>query len=176
MQVHKVKSLCELCGGAHPMISCPTKIIPRITPTATHIIRGGGITQISIGSLATIHSNRPDLLSAPHSSISPTGLKDRFPIPDLSRTSFKLKVQAAVHSRHLRIAKLLSERPSGSLPSNTKPNPKAHVKAITLRSGRATGPDLPVPVPASSEEEVVIEIPDETPPREKPAHHAPERL
>ncbi|KAI3704082.1 hypothetical protein L1987_74290 [Smallanthus sonchifolius] len=55
------------------------------------------------------------------------------------------------------------------LPSNTEPNPKAHVKAITTRSGRGTGPDPQVPVHESSEEEVVIEIPDETPPRGKPA-------
>ncbi|KAI3819374.1 hypothetical protein L1987_13203 [Smallanthus sonchifolius] len=66
------------------------------------------------------------------------------------------------------IAKLLSERLPGSLPSNTEPIPKAHVKAITLRSGRATGPDPSVPVHASSEKEIVIEIPDETPLREEP--------
>ncbi|KAG8478704.1 hypothetical protein CXB51_028539 [Gossypium anomalum] len=34
------------------------------------------------------------------------------------------------------LSKLISERPSGSLLSNTEPNPKEHVKAVTLRSGK----------------------------------------
>ncbi|PPS11002.1 hypothetical protein GOBAR_AA09647 [Gossypium barbadense] len=31
---------------------------------------------------------------------------------------------------------MISERPQGSLPSNTEPNPKEHVKAVTIRSGK----------------------------------------
>ena len=38
------------------------------------------------------------------------------------------------------IAKLLSERPTGGLPSNTEKNPNAQIKAITLRSGKTTIP------------------------------------
>ncbi|KAG8490544.1 hypothetical protein CXB51_013684 [Gossypium anomalum] len=34
------------------------------------------------------------------------------------------------------LSKLISERPLESLPSNTKPNPKEHVKVVTLRSGK----------------------------------------
>ncbi|PPR82169.1 hypothetical protein GOBAR_AA38546 [Gossypium barbadense] len=34
------------------------------------------------------------------------------------------------------LTKMISERPPGSLPSNTKPNPKEHVKVGTLRSGK----------------------------------------
>ncbi|KAG8486462.1 hypothetical protein CXB51_019744 [Gossypium anomalum] len=34
------------------------------------------------------------------------------------------------------LAKMILERPQGSLPSNTEPNPKEHVKAVTLRSGK----------------------------------------
>ena len=34
------------------------------------------------------------------------------------------------------IAKLLSERPQGSLPGNTEPNPREQLKAVTLRSGK----------------------------------------
>ncbi|KAK1429674.1 hypothetical protein QVD17_11888 [Tagetes erecta] len=36
------------------------------------------------------------------------------------------------------IAKLLSEREAGKLPSNTETNPKEHCKAVTLRSGKTT--------------------------------------
>ncbi|PPS19993.1 hypothetical protein GOBAR_AA00591 [Gossypium barbadense] len=31
---------------------------------------------------------------------------------------------------------MISERPLGSLPSNTEPNPNEHVKAVILRSGK----------------------------------------
>ena len=41
------------------------------------------------------------------------------------------------------IAKSLLERPQGSLPSNTETNPREHVKAITLRSGREVKGRLP---------------------------------
>ncbi|PPR98938.1 hypothetical protein GOBAR_AA21730 [Gossypium barbadense] len=34
------------------------------------------------------------------------------------------------------LVKMISERAPGNLPSNTEPNPKAHVKAVTLRSGK----------------------------------------
>ena len=34
------------------------------------------------------------------------------------------------------IAKVLAERPPGSLRSNTKTNPREHMKTITLRNGR----------------------------------------
>jgi hypothetical protein len=34
------------------------------------------------------------------------------------------------------LANQLSERTQGTLPSNTKPNPREHVKAVTLRNGR----------------------------------------
>ncbi|XP_052185205.1 uncharacterized protein LOC127796840 [Diospyros lotus] len=34
------------------------------------------------------------------------------------------------------LAQAISERPQGDLPSNTKKNPREHVKAITLRSGK----------------------------------------
>ncbi|CAH9114087.1 unnamed protein product [Cuscuta epithymum] len=38
------------------------------------------------------------------------------------------------------LAKAVSERPMGSLPSNTEPNPREQVHAITLRSGRDLEP------------------------------------
>ncbi|CAH9140245.1 unnamed protein product [Cuscuta epithymum] len=38
------------------------------------------------------------------------------------------------------IFKAVSERPQGSLPSNTEPNPREHVQAVTLRSGKELEP------------------------------------
>ncbi|KAI3725393.1 hypothetical protein L1987_65181 [Smallanthus sonchifolius] len=95
-------------------------------------------------------------------------MEERFHTHETELRNQKASIQT-IENQVRQIAKLLSERPPGGLPSNTEPNPKAHVKAITLRSGRGTGPDPQVPVHESSEEEVAIEIPDETPPRGKPA-------
>ena len=39
------------------------------------------------------------------------------------------------------ISGLLSNQPQGSLPSNTEVNPKEHVKAIMLRSGKVLAQD-----------------------------------
>ncbi|KAI3703847.1 hypothetical protein L1987_74043 [Smallanthus sonchifolius] len=95
-------------------------------------------------------------------------MEERFHTHETELRNQKASIQT-IENQVGQIAKLLSERPPGGLPSNTEPNPKAHVKAITTRSGRGTGPDPQIPVHESSEEEVVIEIPDETPPRGKPA-------
>ncbi|KAI3670941.1 hypothetical protein L1987_87586 [Smallanthus sonchifolius] len=95
-------------------------------------------------------------------------MEERFHMHETELRNQKALIQT-IENQVGQIAKLIFERPPGGLPSNTEPNPKAHVKAITLRSGRDTGPDPPVLVHESSEEEVVIEIPDETPPMCKPA-------
>ncbi|GKA72322.1 hypothetical protein Tco_0778538, partial [Tanacetum coccineum] len=50
--------------------------------------------------------------------------------------------------------KVLMERPQGVLPSNTVPNPREDLKAITTRSGvTLAGPSVPPP-PLSSSKEV----------------------
>ncbi|GKA26989.1 hypothetical protein Tco_0713157 [Tanacetum coccineum] len=46
----------------------------------------------------------------------------------------------------------LQERPQGAIPSNTEPNPRADIKAITTRSGIVLdGPLVPPPLPSSKE-------------------------
>lgn len=44
---------------------------------------------------------------------------------------------------------MISERPLGRLPSNTKENPREHAKAVTLRSGK----ELTIPTPMVMEKE-----------------------
>ena len=47
--------------------------------------------------------------------------------------------EASIHNLETQvgqIAKLLIERPPGSLPGNTETNPREHVKVVTLRSGK----------------------------------------
>ena len=53
--------------------------------------------------------------------------------------------EASIHNLETQvgqIAKLLSERPPGSLPGNTETNPREHLKAVTLRSGRELQPEV----------------------------------
>ncbi|KAI3813712.1 hypothetical protein L1987_18443 [Smallanthus sonchifolius] len=57
------------------------------------------------------------------------------------------------------IAQLLSERPQGNLPSNTVPNPNAHVMAITLRNGKTTEKESePISQPIIEKEEIPVEM------------------
>ncbi|KAI3802286.1 hypothetical protein L1987_30416 [Smallanthus sonchifolius] len=191
MHVHKARSLCEFCGGAHPTSSCQVgdqgaheqvdfmsnQNRPQNNPYS-NTYNPGWRNHPNFSWKSGNNSQQPlgftQLPPFQHQSHQSQGQSSQF---RPQQGSFKAKVLAAVHHPHLRtienkvgqIAKLLSKRPPDGLPSNTKPNPKAHVKAITLRSGRGTGPDPQVPVHESSEEEVAIEILDETPPRGKPA-------
>ncbi|GJT18055.1 retrovirus-related pol polyprotein from transposon TNT 1-94 [Tanacetum coccineum] len=69
----------------------------------------------------------------------------------------------------------LQERPQGAMPSNTEPNPRADIKAITTRSGIVLdGPLVPPPLPSSKEverepktikDQKKLSLPDLTPTR-----------
>ncbi|GJV27960.1 reverse transcriptase domain-containing protein [Tanacetum coccineum] len=53
------------------------------------------------------------------------------------------------------LAKAIQERPQGALPSDTVPNPRGEIKAITTRSGSVlAGPSIPPPTLSSSSKEV----------------------
>ncbi|KAD4385637.1 hypothetical protein E3N88_25806 [Mikania micrantha] len=60
------------------------------------------------------------------------------------------------------IAKRLDERPQGQFSGSTQPNPNAHVKAVTTRSGRG-GVSVEPPVEVDDEDPVDEEIEMETP-------------
>jgi len=63
----------------------------------------------------------------------------------MTTTDANLKNQAAaIHNLEVHISQIssmLSNRPHGSLPSNTEVNPKKYVKAITLRSEKVLAKD-----------------------------------
>ncbi|KAI3818001.1 hypothetical protein L1987_11803 [Smallanthus sonchifolius] len=169
MHVHKAQSLCEFCGGAHPTSAC------QVGDQGAHEqgqFQGQGS---SSGPPPTPEgkSNLEDmvarLLANSESQNQLAEKQNRYMEECFHTHETELRNQKAsiqtIENQVGQIAELLSDRPPGGLPSNTEPNPKAHVKAITLRSGRGTRPDPHVPVDESSEEEVAIEIPDETPSR-----------
>jgi len=60
-----------------------------------------------------------------------------------------------------KIAKILAERPQGSLPRNTEINPREQVKSITLRSAKEVERNLPLE--KTQEEPKAVEIEEEAP-------------
>ncbi|KAI3683012.1 hypothetical protein L1987_83467 [Smallanthus sonchifolius] len=75
----------------------------------------------------------------------------------------------AIEKKVGQMAQLLSERPQGSLPSNTVPNHNAQVNAVTLRSGKTTKNGAI----STSQQTTPKECPNDTqevthPPAEKP--------
>ncbi|GJX02002.1 hypothetical protein Tco_0185915 [Tanacetum coccineum] len=81
------------------------------------------------------------------------------PIPDLRSMTELLQaptdgVRDAIVTQIGKLTKALQERPQGVLLSNTVPNPREDLKAITTRSGvTLAGPSVPPP-PLSSSKEV----------------------
>nr|GEY06716.1 hypothetical protein [Tanacetum cinerariifolium] len=78
-----------------------------------------------------------------------------YPSTDEILRNFKISTEAKFNSLATsvsRMEKSLQERPQGALPSNTKPNPKADIKAITTRSGIVLDGPLVLPPPPSSKE------------------------
>ncbi|GKB31911.1 hypothetical protein Tco_0871312 [Tanacetum coccineum] len=64
-------------------------------------------------------------------------------------------VYATSETYNAGVQKALQERPQGALPSNTIPNPREEIKAITTRSGNVlVGPSVLPPPPFSSSKEV----------------------
>ncbi|XP_022019258.1 uncharacterized protein LOC110919293 [Helianthus annuus] len=66
--------------------------------------------------------------------------EERFMAQEGKMRSQKASIQT-IENQVGQLAKMLSERPQGSLPGNTEPNPRGHVNAVMARSGKATGPD-----------------------------------
>ncbi|XP_021994444.1 uncharacterized protein LOC110891080 [Helianthus annuus] len=66
--------------------------------------------------------------------------EERFMAQEGEMRSQKASIQT-IENQVSQLAKMLSERPQGSLPGNTEPNPRGHVNAVTTRSGKTTGPD-----------------------------------
>ena len=57
------------------------------------------------------------------------------------------------------IADRMSDRPTGSFPSSTQVNPNATAKAVTTRSGRRLGKEIPVEIEEPVDEEIEMETP-----------------
>ena len=70
------------------------------------------------------------------------------------------------------ISNLLNARPQGTLPSNTETNPREHVKAITLQSGK----ELKDPIKRTNEEGETRKIEEEAMVEQKEAEKPKSKL
>ncbi|XP_022014136.1 uncharacterized protein LOC110913622 [Helianthus annuus] len=66
--------------------------------------------------------------------------EERFMAQEGEMRSQKASIQT-IENQVGQLAKMLSERPQGSLPGNTEPNLRGHVNAVMTRSGKTMGPD-----------------------------------
>ncbi|XP_027368323.1 uncharacterized protein LOC113874285 [Abrus precatorius] len=153
---------CDVCGGGHPNHECRAtqeehaNVIGNRPPYQNY----NGMNNLGWRNYANppwnnnqqpMRNNTPSgFQQAPHQPPPPTEKKSnleelmtKFIQTSESRfqsTETALRnQQVSIHNLENQlgqISRLLSERPQGSLPSNTETNPKEQVKAVTLRSGR----------------------------------------
>nr|XP_016471434.1 PREDICTED: uncharacterized protein LOC107793572 [Nicotiana tabacum] len=130
-QVQQVQAFCEICGEGHTSDICPAN------PESG--------TQNQYRSQAPQQKYRPPQVEQ---QASPTShLEDMLKKVMAEQQALSQKVMdeqqaLAIIVRNLerqmgQLASAQNTRPSGALPSDTEPNPKAQVNAVTLRNGRA---------------------------------------
>ncbi|XP_021974301.1 uncharacterized protein LOC110869291 [Helianthus annuus] len=95
--------------------------------------------------------------------------EERFMAQEGEMRSQKALIQT-IENQVGQLAKMLSERPQGSLPDNTEPNPRGHVNAVMIRSGKTMGPDKSDSPPIT--ETVQTDASDEVHARRVPASTA----
>ena len=171
MPVHAAQVSCELCGGAHLSHDCQ---VGNMFAPSEHVDYLGNQSKPQNNPYSNTYNpgwrNHPNFGWRNQNNAGPSGFQQfQQPQPpqekksDLeelmtkfistSETRFQhtetaLRNQkASIHNLENQIghiSKMLSERPQGSLPSNTEPNPREQVKAVTLRSGKtlATEPTV----------------------------------
>ncbi|KAJ0985421.1 hypothetical protein J5N97_003777 [Dioscorea zingiberensis] len=146
-------SSCNTCGGGHNTTSCPIMSMKNLTMEQVQYLNNN---QGQSGGQYRAYApkwNHPGLAYGnPSGGQYPPGFQHP-PKPQERKSSLDemvLKIvqdnQATIRSLQVtvqnlenqmgKMAKTLSERPHGSLPSNTETNPREQCKAITLMSGK----------------------------------------
>ncbi|GJX33591.1 reverse transcriptase domain-containing protein [Tanacetum coccineum] len=144
-QVNYVSPSSETCGGPHPYYKCQAAggYTQDVYATSGTYNQGGNTYQPQ-----GQHANQ-----APNQS-STDDLLRQLLIQNQNLKRDQEATNQLVQTQIGQLTKALQERPQGVLPSNTVPNPREDLKAITTRSGvTLAGPSVPPP-PLSSSEEV----------------------
>ncbi|XP_052199599.1 uncharacterized protein LOC127806389 [Diospyros lotus] len=143
---------CELCGrGGHASVDCQVgnPFSSSLSEQANFISYGGNRSNFNPYS----NTYNPGWRSHPNLSWSnnqqrvPPGFQQQqHQIPQEKKSNLEDMMAKFINSTEARmqsletqigqLAQAISERPQGGLPSNTEKNPREHVKAITLRSGK----------------------------------------
>ncbi|XP_052172200.1 uncharacterized protein LOC127788130 [Diospyros lotus] len=142
---------CELCGrGGHASVDCQVgnPFSSSSSEQANFISYGGNMSNFNPYS----NTYNPRWRSHPNLSWSNNqqrvlpNFQQQHQIPQEKKSNLEDMMAKFINSTEARmqsletqigqLAQAISERPQGGLPSNTERNPREHVKAITLRSGK----------------------------------------
>ncbi|GJV74558.1 reverse transcriptase domain-containing protein [Tanacetum coccineum] len=163
-RVNSVQNGCETCGGLHAYHECQAAggyTQEDVYATTGTYNQGGNSYQpqgfrIIIKEIITIKTRdifRTGFRQGQNSNVPHI----TYPSTDEMLRNFIISTEAKFNSLATPVSsmeKSLHERPQGVLPSNTVPNPREDLKAITTRSGvTLAGPSVPPP-PLSSFAEV----------------------
>ena len=156
---------CELCGGPHQYAECPQGKTPNFLPEDANFIsgnfrgnQGGNAYQPGFRNHPNLSWRNQNVLNPqpPQRPYQPPGFQQRPPQqptqeekrPSLEDMMWKYMQQSEarfqanettmknLETQVGQIADILANRGPGTLPSNTEKNPREHVKAVSLRSGR----------------------------------------
>ncbi|GJS48060.1 reverse transcriptase domain-containing protein [Tanacetum coccineum] len=140
--VNSVQNGCETCGGPHPYFECQAT---------------GGYTQDVYATSGTYNqggnSYQPQEMMNQHMKMTEARMQQMQEYNNLQLQQLK-NHNTNMSNKMDQMQKVLMERPEGVFPSNTVPNPREDLEAITTRSGvTLAGPSIPPP-PLSSSKEV----------------------
>ncbi|GJU00034.1 ribonuclease H-like domain-containing protein [Tanacetum coccineum] len=132
---------CETCGGPHPYFECQAT---------------GGYTQDVYATSGTYNqggnSYQPQEMMNQHMKMTKARMQQMQEYNNLQLQQLK-NHNTNMANKMDQMQKVLMERPQGVLPSNTVPNPREDLKAITTWSGvTLAGPSVPPPPLSSSKE------------------------
>ncbi|GKA34142.1 reverse transcriptase domain-containing protein [Tanacetum coccineum] len=131
--INYVQNGCETCGSPHPYFECQAT---------------GGYTQDVYTTLGTY--NQGEMMNQ-HMKMTEARMQEMQEYNNLQLQQLK-NHNTNMENKMDQMQKVLMERPQGVLPSNTVPNPREDLKAITTRSGATlAGPSVPPPLSSSKE-------------------------
>ncbi|GKD27019.1 hypothetical protein Tco_1233233, partial [Tanacetum coccineum] len=138
--VNSVQNGYETCGGPHPYYECQAT---------------SGYTQDVYATSGTYNqggnSYQPQEMMNQHMKMTKTRMQQMQEYNNLHLQQLK-NHNTNMANKMDQMKKVLMERPQGVLPSNTVPNPREDLKAITTRSGvTLAGPSVPPPLSTSKE-------------------------
>ncbi|GJS15182.1 reverse transcriptase domain-containing protein [Tanacetum coccineum] len=147
-------NICETCGGPHSYYECQAVggYTQDVYATTGNYNSGGHAYQPQGDPLPNVPSLEEMMLQHMRSTEAKIQQMQTYNTQQIQHLQTQNTQMANLMGQ---VQKALQERPQGALPSNTIPNPREEIKAITTRSGNVlAGPSVPHPPLSSSFKEV----------------------